>query len=285
MKEFFSNHLGDVIYIASVVLLSFLFLKISRMLISRYINRSANNLNSDPTKFNFLKNSISVLVVMIALVLIIYRLPGGKTLAVSIFASAGIFAAIIGFASQAAFSNIVSGIFIVVFKPFRVGDLIRIGVTTTGTVVDITLRHTVIRDFENRRIIIPNSVISQETVVNSTIEDPKICRHIEFGISYDSDLSLAKEILREEAEKHPNCVDNRTPEEKTEGVPIVMVRVIGFGESAVLLRAYVWSANSANSWVLFTDVCESVKASFDAKGIEIPYPHRAVVLKGKTPLV
>ncbi len=93
-----------------------------------------------------------------------------QTISTGIFASAGIFAAIIGFASQQAFSNIVGGIFIVIFKPFRVGDFIQVG-TNIGNVEDITLRHTVIKDLQNKRIIIPNSVISTETIVNNHIEE------------------------------------------------------------------------------------------------------------------
>jgi len=69
-------------------------------------------------------------------------------------AGAGILAVAVGFASQAALSNIISGVFVVIFKPFRVGDRLKIN-ELTGVVEDITLRHTVIRDLENKRIIIP----------------------------------------------------------------------------------------------------------------------------------
>ena len=122
-------------------------------------------------------------------------IPKLKSLGVTIFAGAGILAAIIGFASQAAFSNIVSGIFIVIFKPFRVGDIVKISNLYSGIVEDITLRHTVISDFENKRLIIPNSVISAETIHNSNILDNKICNHIWYGISYDSDVDLATSII------------------------------------------------------------------------------------------
>ena len=212
-------------------------------------------------------------------VLIIYRLPGGKALAVSLFAGAGIFAAIVGFASQQAFSNIVGGIFIVIFKPFRVDDLIQVGADRMGFVVDITLRHTVIRDFNNRRIIIPNSVISAETVLNFTIEDQKICRWVEIGISYDSDINLAKKIMQEEALKHPLLIDNRTEEDIAEGKPQVDVRVIGFGDSSVNLRAWIWANSNGEAFAIHTDLNESIKARFDAEGIEIPFPYRTLVYK------
>ena len=140
------------------------------------------------------------------------------------------------FASQAAFSNIVSGIFIVIFKPFRVSDIVRISNLYSGTIEDITLRHTVIRDFENKRLIIPNSVISTETIHNFNIVDEKICNFIIIGISYDSDVDLAMEIMREEATAHPNFIDNRTDEDKEKGTPAVVMRLVEFAESSVNIR-------------------------------------------------
>ena len=126
---------------------------------------------------------------------IFYFTPSLRALGTTIFAGAGIFAAIIGFASQQAFSNIIGGIFIVIFKPFRVGDLIEIGVASKGTVEDITLRHTVIRDFENKRIVIPNSAISSETILNSHLKDGRINRRIEFRVFLDTDIDRAIEII------------------------------------------------------------------------------------------
>src|SRR3990172_8509923 len=107
----------------------------------------------------------------------------------SFFSSAVvIIPAIVGFASQQAFSNIISGIFIVIFRPFRVNDIIKVGSLDAGMVEDITLRHTVIRSFENRRLISPNAVISEQTVLNSSIIVEKVCLFLYIGISFDSDV-------------------------------------------------------------------------------------------------
>ena len=84
-------------------------------------------------------------------------IPSLKNLGTALFAGAGVMAAVKGFASQAAFSNIISGVFVILFKPFRVGDIVQLTNGLKGKVTDITFRHTVIKDYENRRIIIPNS--------------------------------------------------------------------------------------------------------------------------------
>lgn len=257
--------------------------RILQKLMRVYFERSSRVLKVDPTRYKFLRNAVSFVIFMLAVTLIFYTIPGLRTIGITLFAGAGIFAAIIGFASQEAFSNIVSGIFIVIFKPFRVGDNIKIGDLHQGTVEDITLRHTIINNFENRRIIIPNTVISGQTIINSTIEDEKVCTFIELGISYDADLEKAIEILRDEAEKHPYCIDNRNQEDKEKGIPKVVVRVLGFGDSAVNLRAYAWSANSGEGFEMKCDIFESLKKMFNAQGIEIPYPHRTLVFKNQPP--
>ena len=160
-----------------------------------------------------------------------------------------------------------------------VGDNIKIGEVHHGTVHDITLRHTIINNFENRRIIIPNTVISGQTIINSNIDDEKVCTFIELGISYESNLDKAIEILREETANHPNCIDNRSNEDITNGTPKVVVRVLGFGESAVNLRAYAWANNSGEGFAMKCDLFEILKKRFSENGIEIPYPHRTVILK------
>lgn len=253
--------------------------KIFRTIMHRYIEKNAAILRVDPTGYRFFKNAVSFLIFLAALIIIFQIIPELQALGVTLFAGAGILAIIIGFASQAAFSNIISGIFIVSSKPFRVGDYIVINHEHFGTVEDITLRHTVIRNNENRRIIIPNSVINNQTVINSNIIDEKICSLIELGISYDSSIDDAISIIRTEAMKHPFFIDNRSPEQKGASEPAVVVRVMGFGESSVNLRAYVWAASSMNAFVMRTDLYKSIKESFDRQGIEIPFPYRTIVMK------
>lgn len=276
---FWDHHLGKVVLIGAVILTAVVVARIVRSLLRKAEKRRIAMGENDTTQFRFLRNSVSAVVFIVAFGLVLYIIPGGESLAVSIFAGAGIFAAIVGFASQQAFSNIVSGVFIVIFKPYRVGDIVEISPLHAGVVEDITLRHTVIRNFNNKRVIIPNSVISNETVTNATINDTKICRFIEFGISYDSDIGLAKKIMQQESEAHPLCIDNRTEDDLKNDLPKVKVRVIGFGESSVNLRANAWAGSQAESFEMHTELNELIKARFDAEGIKIPFPHRTLIWK------
>ncbi|MCB0760934.1 MAG: mechanosensitive ion channel family protein, partial [Flavobacteriales bacterium] len=218
------------------------------------------------------------LIYIVGISIAIYSMPNLRTLAKSLLAGAGILAVAVGFASQHALSNIISGVFIVIFKPFRINDRISIR-SLNGIIEDITLRHVVIRDFENKRIIIPNALISDEIIVNSNFEDESICKWIEIGISYESDIDLAKSIIAQAIEQHPLSIDHRTDEEKEEGMPRVDVRVIGLGEYAVQVKGWAWAANPPDAFEMGCDLFEQIKKEFDKAGIEIPYPHRTIVNK------
>lgn len=266
------------IIIICIVVISILLSITVRYFLTRFLNKSSGILKVSPTNYSFLKNASSFLVFLFALIAIFITIPELRTIGVSLFAGAGIFAAILAFASQQAFSNIISGVFIIIFKPFRVGDLIEVK-TDIGIVEDITMRHTVIKNFENKRIIIPNSVISADTIVNRSIIDERYKRMIDFDISYDSDIDLAMKIIGEEARKHPNFIDWRTQEDIEQGAEDMEIKLIQFKDSGMMLRAFIWSNNSGESFELMCDLNYNVKKRFDEEGIIIPFPTRLVITK------
>jgi len=264
-----------VITLTLATILTFVIRKVLNVFISKY----AAKLKADPTNFSFIKNSIGFIIYSSAIVFIFYKIPYLKSVGTALFAGAGIVAVVVGFASQKAFSNIISGIFILIFKPFKITDIIEFKDGQKGLVEEITLRHTLIKDYENRRIIIPNSVISEETIINSNIQDEKIRKHVEFSISYDSDIDKAIEIIREEAQSHSLIMDNRNLDEKNRNEPIVLVRVIALSDFSVDLKAYLWTAGNDNAFIVKCDLLKSVKERFDKEGIEIPFPYRTIVYK------
>lgn len=269
----------QIIFIICVVITAALVSRLLRFLLNRYVGKAAEKLHLDATNYNFLKNAASFLVFLLAIILIFYATPGLKNVGRTMLAGAGILAAALGFASQQAFSNLVGGLFIVIFRPFRVGDFIKISELHFGTVEDITLRHTVIRNPENRRVIIPNSVISSETILNSSIQDKKICVHLELDISYNDNIDAVIALIQDEASKHPHLLDNRTDEEIEAYDPLVRVRVIELASWSVRLRANLWAKDSSEAFVMKCDLLKSIKERFDKEGIEIPFPYQNVVLQ------
>lgn len=269
------NH---IITILIILAFATLLVRLEKLFFDKLLDDSDVDPN-EKTRLSFIKNMVSFLIWIIAFAWIIYTVPKLRQMAVTIFAGAGLMVVVLGIASQQAFSNIVSGVFVVVFKPFRVGDLIKIGTYDYGRVEEITLRHTVLRDFKNKRIIVPNNIVANETIINDTIVDAKACRHLVIGIGYDSDIAHAMKIIDEEVNKHPNCIDVRTAEEIELGVLKVPINVVSLSNSSVDIRANIWAVNSPAAFQMECDLLKSIKERFNKEGIEIPFPHRTIVYK------
>jgi small-conductance mechanosensitive channel len=259
------------IVFAFIILITLLSNWLARRAFSRILKKSQEN--TDITGFKFIGNALTAIIYSIGLIFLIREIPPLRTFAGSLLAGAGILAAIVGFASQQAFSNIVSGIFIVLSKPFRVNDRLKIKEIYAGTVEDITLRHTVIRDFENRRIIVPNAIIANEILVNADYNDDPVCKFVEMSVGFKTDINHVKNIIADEIGKHPLYLDRRTDDDKAKGVPLVIVRVVRMTDWALILRGDAWAVNPTKAFDLYCDLLESIKKRFDKEGIEIPYPH------------
>jgi small-conductance mechanosensitive channel len=272
--------LAQIAVAIGVLVLTWVIASFFRRAYSRYIAKASDDLQVNITQYVFLKHLITGLIYIFGVGLAIYLIEPLRNLSLSLFAGSGILAVIIGFASQHSLANIVSGIFITIFKPFRVGDRVKLsGKEIAGTIEDITLRHTLIRTYENKRVVVPNSIISTEVIENSNMIDEKICRFVEVGISYSSDIDKAMTVMREEAMKHPNIIDARSAEDKKEGIPMVIVRVLSFGESSVNLRAYVWAKDQPSAFQMGCDLNKAIKERFDEEGVVIPFPQRDLHLK------
>jgi len=165
--------------------------------LDRYLRQAAIRLRVSATKYVALRRIVIAAVYVTGLIIIIESTPQLQSLSIAIFASVSIVGIVIGIAAQSTISNVIAGVAIVISKPFGVGDFVTVR-GESGFVEDITFRHTVIRLLD-AHMIIPNSSITSDVVFNHS--DSTIAARIDVRISYDSDLRLAKQIIRHEAEK------------------------------------------------------------------------------------
>jgi len=215
----------------------------------------------------------TLLVFTAALVVYISLIPGLEPLLGTLVAGAGVTALVLGFAAQSTLANLISGVGLAVYRPFRIGDRVTIE-GEYGTIEDMTLRHTIVRTWENKRLVIPNKNIDNATLLNHSLIDPSILCRVEFGVSYDTDLDLAMRLIREESERCPHRQVDADPPR---------VRVISHGDFSIGLRAYVWAPDMDSAWDLRFWMLEQVKRRFDAEGVEIPFPYRTLVYKKDLP--
>lgn len=268
--------LETLIYFLAIILATILIATLVNFLLNRVVQRTKNKMDTDLTNYLFLKHFIIGLIYLVGIGWAFLILPSFKTVAHTLLTGAGIVAIIAGLASQQVLSNITSGLFMVIFKPFRVNDRITIRDTLTGTVEDMTLRHTIIRDLNNNRIIIPNSVMGNEIIVNTHIGDAKVCQKIDVGIGYGSDIDRALSIIREEVAAHPETLHPDANQPLQGDAESVMAQVVNLDDSAVVLRFWVWALDAAAAFRIQGDLLKRIKSRFDEAGIEIPFPQRTV---------
>lgn len=255
-------------------------------ILTKIINAKLNKLAEfskakfDKTRFSIAQNLVSVIIYSIAVIIIMRLVPGLEDLAFSALAGAGIAAIIIGFAAKDVASNLIAGIFIAIFQPFRVGDRIRFD-DSYGKVEDITLRHTIIKTWENLRLVVPNMKMSEATIVNYSLKGDNCIETVEMPISYDSNIDKAKKIMKEETMKHKEFSDSKIKSALLSSEEPVKVRVISIAESAIVLRLYFWAKDKPTGFRMACDLREAIKKKFDKEGIEIPFPYRTLVYKEK----
>lgn len=227
----------------------------------------------DKTVLHYLVRIKNLVIFLVAGFIFASLVPGLRALAGTLVAGAGITALVLGFAAKSTLANLVSGISLAVYRPIRIGDKVKLE-GEYGTVEDITLRHTIIRTWQYRRMIIPNEKLDSMILMNFSIVDPKVRCTVEVGVSYDTDIDLARRLILEEAMRCPHR-DEKEPE------PVL--RVIGHNDFLIGLRLYMWVANPDEGWLARFWILEHVKKRFDREGVEIPFPYRTLVYKKDLP--
>ena len=178
----------------------------------------------------------------------------------SIVAAIGSVGVAIGLALQGSLSNFAGGVIILLLKPFKVGDYV-IQDSLEGNVSEIQLFYTTLTTVDNRKIIIPNGQLADNSLINATSAETRRI-DIKVGISYNSDMKLAKEILLK--------VGNNDEDTIKEGEKAPMAAVEELGDSAVNMFLRVWTPTD-QYWTVKFRLTEAVKEAFDEAGIEIPF--------------
>jgi small conductance mechanosensitive channel len=180
-----------------------------------------------------------------------------------LLAGLGIAGFIIGFALQDTLSNFASGLMILIYRPFDVGDFVE-GGGVTGRVDRMSLVNTTFKTLDNQVIIVPNNMIWQNVVTNVTAQRTRRV-DLTFGISYSDDIDKAKAILQNVVDNYDACL--KAPEPN--------IRVGALGESSVDLICRPW-VKTDDYWDTYWNLTEIVKKRFDEEGISIPFPQRDV---------
>lgn len=245
---------------APKVILALLTLVIGFWIISKIVKILVSTLQSSGMEISLAKfiSSIASVAMKVMLLLSVAKMFGIDT--TSFLAIMGALMVGIGMALNGSIGHLASGVMIMIFKPFKINDLVEIGGGHVGTVEAINAFNTTLATLDNKRIIIANSNVTGNTITNISGQGT-VGVELTFGIGYGDDIDKARKVILEVGKNCPHILDD----------PRQGVVVAELGDSSVNLATRPY-CKSEHYWDTFFYMQENVKKEFDKAGIGIPYP-------------
>ena len=228
--------------------------------LSRLITKLLEKNKVDVTLVNFLESIIYYTLLVVVMIAVAGQLGINTTSFLTIVGAAGL---AIALALKDSLANFASGVMLIMFRPFRVGDFVNTG-GVSGTVVSIDLFNTILNTPDNQKVIVPNSAITSNVITNVTANDTRRVDLV-IGIGYDDDIKKAKEVLQKVLNEEERVLD--TPEAN--------IAVSELADSSVNFVVRPW-VKTSEYWNVYFGLTEKIKIAFDKEGISIPYPQQDV---------
>jgi len=213
----------------------------------------------------FLKSLVNILLRVLLVISVLSMVGVEMTSFIAILGAAGL---AVGLALSGTMQNFAGGVIILIFKPFKVGDVID-AQGHLGTVSEIQIFNTILKTFDNKTIIIPNGGLSNSSMTNYSTEDK---RRVDwtFGIAYGDDVYKAKTVIKQLSDNDSRILND----------PELFIAVSELGDSSVNFVVRAW-VNSPDYWGVFFDMNENVYKTFNKEGLNIPFPQMDVHLHNK----
>ena len=225
-------------------------------------NVGERNERLDDTLFRFLGSVAKYVILAFVAIAVLNRFGVETTSIVALLGAAGL---AVGLALQGAMSNLAAGVMLMVFRPYKVGDFID-AAGKFGKVDEITLFTTVLQTFDNQQIIIPNGQIWGDQIINHS-HHPVRGVDMHFGVAYGEDIDRARAVIDKVLADHPHI--------RKDPAPFVEVETLNDSSVDFLVRPF---CDGAHYFDVRYSLPEQVKKALDASGIEIPFPHRKVIV-------
>lgn len=239
--------------------------KILAGLLGRLVDRGLRTVGkSSDLLRSFMVNSVRKVTMLIGVVIAVSQLGVNVGPLLAAIGAAGF---VIGFALQGTLSNFASGVMMMMYRPFEIGDAVS-AAGVTGKVNSMTLVSTTILTFDNQTIVVPNNKIWGDVITNITANRTRRV-DMTFGIGYGDDIAKAEKVLNKVLEDHPKVLKDPAP----------VVQVHELGDSSVNFVVRPWALTD-DYWTVYWDITRTVKERFDAAEISIPFPQRDVHLHG-----
>jgi small conductance mechanosensitive channel len=222
----------------------------------------------DPTLVNFLANIVYAVLLVAVIIAALDTLGLPVTSLLAVVGAAGL---AVGLALKDSLGNFAAGVMLVLFRPFSKGDFVE-AAGVSGSIDDVRIFSTILTTPDNKQITIPNAQVYAGTITNYTAKDRRRVDMV-FGVSYDDDLKVAREVLTRVCTSHPKVLAE----------PEFKIFVLNLGDNSVDFAVRPW-AKTEDYWAVWGDVLERGKAELEAAGCSIPYPQRDVHMHVTNPL-
>jgi small conductance mechanosensitive channel len=236
--------------------------------VTRLLTRLLEAQDFDPTLVNFLSNLVYAILLVAVILAALDTLGLPVTSLVAVVGAAGL---AIGLAMKDSLGNFAAGVMLVMFRPFKQGDFVEVA-GVSGSVDEIRIFSTTLTTPDNKVIIIPNGQVASDTITNYSARDQRRVDMV-FGVGYDDDLKVVREVLTRITANHPLVLDE----------PKTNIFVTNLGDSCVEFAVRPW-VNTADYWTVWGDLLEQGKAELEAAGCNIPYPQTDVHLHHQNPI-
>ncbi len=216
----------------------------------------------DSTLFTFLGSIARYVVLAFTFIAVLNRFGVQTASIVALLGAAGL---AIGLALQGAMTNLAAGVMLMIFRPYKVGDFVEVA-GLFGLVDGIDLFTTNLKTFDNQHVIVPNGNIWGERIVNHS-HHPVRGVDMHFGISYDSDIDLARRTIDDVLSAHPHVL--------ADPAPFIEIETLNNSSVDFLVRPF---CDGGHYFDVLYSVPEQIKKALDGAGVEIPFPHRKVIV-------
>lgn len=224
-------------------------------------------------QIRFTQNIIRTLIILIAIIWVLMSSTATTDIGKVLFQGTAIIGAVIGLAAQPVIGDLFSGIAISINKPFEIGDRIELDSGLKGIVMDITMRHVVLRTIDTVDVIIPNSKINSSTITNMSHNTRIRSVHMRFNVAYGTDMDKAMKVLRDAV------IESEYSEPEWKNKDYGPVYFIAYADSSLVLATTVYYKPTNATEMVMSDINKRVNDAFAREGIEIPYNYVNVVMK------
>lgn len=266
MTEFLSTLLGYAMEFGKDLLVSLIIAVAGKFLIDLVMKLYAKSNSKgklDVTVHLFIGNILkfALYIILVIIIVDIFGIPTA-----SLLTALGSVGVAIGLALQGSLSNFAGGIMLLIFKPFKVGDVIDAN-GIVGTVDSITLFYTYVITADNRRVCVPNGALSNSTITNTSANEERRV-DMQLSVAYDSDIDLVKDTLQILAKNHPSVIVDKG----------IHTRVGDYADSAIVIDWRVW-CKKEDYFAVKADLLEQANEAFKIREIVVPFNQLEVTIK------